>query len=243
MAQQQYFIKADKVEFSQKTGTYEKPINLTLDTAQEAVEIFYTVDGSIPDNTSLKYSNPIEISKNTLVKAVAWGKDYTYSEISQINYNIKAGEVEFSKAPGKYAGSVLVGLMNSSRDVNIFYTLDGSEPNKNSIKYNEQIAVNKNTTIKAIAIGDNYINSNISEASYVIMAGDIIFSERSNTFNNPIELKLSSLSEGVNIYYTLDGTDPDNSSNLYSAPIILSKNTIMLGLSRINVYLILYPLT
>jgi len=49
-----------------------------------------------------------------------------------------------------------------SPDVEIFYTLDGSEPDKNSLKYEQEIILNRTTTLKAIAHKNGYKNSSIS---------------------------------------------------------------------------------
>ncbi|MBQ2873510.1 MAG: CotH kinase family protein [Bacilli bacterium] len=50
----------------------------------------------------------------------------------------------------------------------IYYTLDGSIPNKNSKKYDGDITINKNTVIKAISYKDGYIESDIESRTYLV---------------------------------------------------------------------------
>ena len=49
----------------------QKPIAVTLSTKTEGAEIYFTLDGKKPDETSTRYSTPIKLKKNTLIKAIA----------------------------------------------------------------------------------------------------------------------------------------------------------------------------
>lgn len=51
------------------------------------------------------------------------------------------------------------------------------------------------------------------------------FSQPAGTYNNPIEVEISSNVEGADIYYTTDGTLPSSGSTRYSGPITISNNT------------------
>src|SRR5690349_2908418 len=48
--------------FSKKGGFYEQKFELTISAPANDLEIFYTLDGSLPDRSSLAYKKPIEIS-------------------------------------------------------------------------------------------------------------------------------------------------------------------------------------
>jgi photosystem II stability/assembly factor-like uncharacterized protein len=45
------------------------------------------------------------------------------------------------------------------------------------------------------------------------------------TFTDPVTVSISSVTPSAQIYYTLDGTDPSESSTLYSAPFVISATT------------------
>ena len=55
--------------FSRKSGFYEEPFYLEI-TAPVGTEIFYTLDGSDPDENSIKYTEPIKITDATENKNV-----------------------------------------------------------------------------------------------------------------------------------------------------------------------------
>ncbi len=68
----------------------------------KGVQIFYTLDGSAPDTTSLNYEQPFAIDQSTAIKAVAHKEGWLQSEVlekvySQTKYQI--AEVQLSKAP------------------------------------------------------------------------------------------------------------------------------------------------
>ncbi len=72
-------------------------------------------------------------------------------------------------------------------------------------------------------------NSQIS--FYVTLDGTIVvedpqFSTAGGVFvDEEVEVSLSTETSGADIYYTLDGTNPDTGSNLYSEPIVVRKDT------------------
>ena len=58
--------------------------------------------------------------------------------------------------------------LNTTDNSPIYYTLDGSIPNKNSKKYSDEITINSNTVIKAISYKDGYIESDIESRTFLI---------------------------------------------------------------------------
>lgn len=51
------------------------------------------------------------------------------------------------------------------------------------------------------------------------------FSPAPGTYENQVEVAISCATEDASIYYTLDGSEPSNSSTLYTTPIVLTNNT------------------
>jgi len=69
----------EKPTFSQLPGYYSQGFSLQL-SAEDADEIYYTLNGDEPDSTSFKYSSPIQISDRT-------GGNPSYSLISSISHS------------------------------------------------------------------------------------------------------------------------------------------------------------
>ncbi len=73
----------------------------------------------------------------------------------------------FSVAEGLYTSAQSVELTCATEGASIYYTLDGSTPDKSATLYEAAIPVSKTTTIKAVAIKDD-IASSIVSATYTL---------------------------------------------------------------------------
>jgi len=80
----------------------------------------------------------------------------------------RAAGIHFDPVPGIYQSAQMINL--SWHDVNavIRYTLDGTEPDENSIIYTHQILVNKNTVIRTRIWADGYLPGWTETATYII---------------------------------------------------------------------------
>ena len=70
-----YTDYAGRVEFSRSGGTFTDPFSVELATDAPGGVIRYTLDGSLPTETSAVYTNPIAIGATTQVRAQASGPD------------------------------------------------------------------------------------------------------------------------------------------------------------------------
>ena len=66
-----YIEYATKPSFNPAPGISPNPINVTID-ADPGLTIFFTTDGSLPDNSDNEYNGPIPINNTTVLKAVAY---------------------------------------------------------------------------------------------------------------------------------------------------------------------------
>ncbi|WP_391120119.1 endonuclease [Psychrobacillus sp. L3] len=76
------------VEANPGSGTFVGGTTVILSTTTANAEIYYTLDGSVPSKQSTKYSSPIEIKKNTTLKAVAFIANGSSSEVKTFEYVI-----------------------------------------------------------------------------------------------------------------------------------------------------------
>ncbi len=80
-------IKPMPPVMSLESGTYFSSQKLSM-SAGEGAEIYYTTDGSDPDENSLKYSQPIAVDQSTAIKAVAVSRGLEVSDISSANVGV-----------------------------------------------------------------------------------------------------------------------------------------------------------
>ena len=69
-----YIDYSSTPSFSPIAGIHAGPINVTI-SAEDNETIYYTIDGSAPDNTDIQYTGPIALNNTTVLKAVAYSND------------------------------------------------------------------------------------------------------------------------------------------------------------------------
>ena len=74
--------------FSSPGGNYNSGQTVTIICATNGVSIRYTTDGSDPTSSSTQYTNPIQITKTTNIKARAYKTGWTDSSIASVIYTI-----------------------------------------------------------------------------------------------------------------------------------------------------------
>ncbi|NPA81572.1 MAG: DUF4214 domain-containing protein [Epsilonproteobacteria bacterium] len=80
--------RSDEPEFSVEGGFYKDGITLSFTNVSDKDEIYYTLDGSEPNKHSLKYTSPIKIDKNTVVRAVRYSENLFGSKVVTNTYFI-----------------------------------------------------------------------------------------------------------------------------------------------------------
>lgn len=89
------FVKSSEITpvvsmptFNPPGGDYSTAQNVSISCETEDVMIYYTLDGTEPTEESMVYSNPIEVSNTTTIKAFAKKDGMLDSGISSATYNI-----------------------------------------------------------------------------------------------------------------------------------------------------------
>ena len=86
-----------------------------------------------------------------------------------VTANLKSGEV------AKGTEITLTVHDEDGEDVDgadIYYTIDGSTPTKNSLPYNNFVTINETTTLKAIAYKSGYTTSKVLKVTYTVIEDD-----------------------------------------------------------------------
>ena len=79
--------------FTPAAGTYYEAQTVSIECGTNGASIYYTLDGSTPDESSTLYSTPLTINATTTVKAVAIMEGYNNSAIAEATYTIQLGFV------------------------------------------------------------------------------------------------------------------------------------------------------
>ena len=75
---------------SPMSGTYQGSVEVSMSVSNPSnATIYYTTDGSTPDENSTEYTGPITITESTLIKAVGIAPYYGNSAVAQALYTIE----------------------------------------------------------------------------------------------------------------------------------------------------------
>lgn len=123
-----------------------------------------------------------------------------------------------------YDSQQLVSISSATNGAVIRYTTDGSEPTASSPIYSSPFTISAPTTLKAFATSKDLEDSSVSSASFDIRVIAPVILPGGGEFLFPQAASITTPTSGATIHYTLDGSDPTISSNIYSAGIPIASS-------------------
>lgn len=188
------YVDAPTFSVYSRTVSYGTEVELSCVT--ECADIYYTTDESVPNSESTKYENPIVITSNVLIKAIAYKTGMNRSNVASRMYEIEGmagmetvSTPVFSVDEGEVAGGTPLGITCGTSGATIYYTTDGSTPTASSSVYSSPINIDAAMTVKAIAVKSGMNDSAVASASYTLtptgtdystcVIGDIILKDGS----------------------------------------------------------------
>jgi len=207
------------------SGTYTSEQTVSMSTSTSGASIYYTTNGSTPTSGSTRYTNPITVSANQTVKAIAIATSLTNSSVASETYTIAPilATPTFSPSPGTFTSVQNITINQANTNATIRYTTDGSAPDLTSQIYSGPIQVFSPTTINAISVLSGFTNSLIAVGFYNVMipVATPILSVVGGTYSTNQYVTIASTTVGASIYYTTDGTDPTVNSSPYTGSIVV----------------------
>lgn len=160
-------------EISPAGGVVASGTEVTITCSTDGANIYYTTDGTTPTSSSTAY-NPV--SKPTItvaqtIKVIAVKDGLEDSEVASASYTIAVpcAMPTFSLDEGEYVKGTTVTISTETVDATIYYTTNGDTPTTSSLVYSSDITINSAMTIKAIAVKDGMLNSEVASVSYTVI--------------------------------------------------------------------------
>ncbi len=123
--------------FSYEEGTYDKIVPLKL-SSSVAGKIYYTLDGSEPNENSMLYTAPIFLENDEyIIKAYFENQYGVCSEVVTKKYLVTfepASAPVLNVTSGEYTVPTYIEPIDDKEE-DLYYTTDGSDPNHNSTLY------------------------------------------------------------------------------------------------------------
>jgi len=161
------------------------------------------------------------------------------TEFNDIYAEYMIGNISISLAGGTYEEKLKVEMTASKADLIIHYTLDGSVPTIASDIYSEPFVFEEegSYTVRAIGINSNGMTCDEICETYVIAfprPSKPLVTPASGVYNEEIIIDVLGMLEGITVYYTLDGTRPDDKSQVYTEPIVLPMGNYVFNAIAVN---------
>ena len=163
---------------SLKSGTFESEQILQMLSTKQ-YEIYYTLDGSDPKQSGIRYTEPIRLNENSKtyqVKAVCKNPDGIYSDVVEETYtiNIPAPDMPIVTPDGGDFGAQTTVTITVPDGCSAYYTWDGSTPSASSSRYTRPILIPEGNNILSVVIIDNKtkLHSDIYKGNFVYYAPD-----------------------------------------------------------------------
>ena len=199
------------IAFDRTTG------KASITTATLLPSIYYTTDGSTPSSTNgTLYNGAFTLTEPTTVKAIVTKEGYTDSEVTTLTIG-KVATPTIQQETGTHN----VSITTATPGATIFYTIDGTTPTTSSTLYTGASEELGGKPIKAIAVKDNMINSDIGEGEI-----DIRCATPAISFDNiTSKVSITCGTEGSTIHYTTDNSEPTTTSTAYTGPFSVTSPT------------------
>jgi hypothetical protein len=166
-----------KVILNYGSGTYEGEIPpVILESQVEKSMVLYTTDGSEPTMASTLWNGiPLNLTAPLTLKVKIFKHNWVPSVTTIAHYNYKTLPAPVPDIPNGtvftdslYIGFDIPGFKNLD-GIQIFYTIDGSNPFKFGIPFKEEVTISHSSILKAFARKKGYYDSEIMEHEYFNM--------------------------------------------------------------------------
>jgi hypothetical protein len=183
------------------------------------------MDGTEPTTASEVYSQPLTMTENVVLKALAVNPKLFTSAVSiyEVNwFKVNAPEVVFD--------GIFVTMTTSTPDARIYYSLDGTTPTEESLRYTGTLTMTQTCTVKAIGIKENFNSSSVVTNMFDKDANTVGI-PRFNRNGNILSITTETTVDGTIIYYTTDGTEPSAESQKYEGAFEVTENQTVKALA------------
>lgn len=213
--------------FTPPGGTLtDGPVNVSVTSATPGAVVRFTENGSEPTEASPVWSGQRSLSANAVFKAKAFKEGWPASETAEAVYVFQVATPTVEPVSGTYASPLSVSAASSTSQTVLRYTINGSDPTETSSVLAGSLVMPMGTsTLRVRAFRTGWSPSEVVTRSYLVASSVAPTPQVSPAPGvHDIGVKITMTVSGTaTIRYTLDGTEPHESSPVYSSPITLTE--------------------
>lgn len=202
--------------------------------------IHYAIGGREPDATdpALSSGEVIPVTAGATYKLKAFRSDLEPSGVATATYTFKVGTPVFTPPPAAIKSNTLVSIDCETPGAVIYYTKNDSVPSTNSSLYTGPVALTGPVSLRAFAVADGYSDSSPGDGFYSqAQVSTPILDPASGSIPDGSLLSIKCDIPDAVIFYTVDGSEPTRSSQVYSEPFPISAGTTVKTFAAAEDYL------
>lgn len=225
-----YKVQVNAPSIGLKSGTYgtDQETEITCSTAD--AQIYYTIDGSSPieSSTRIPYSQRIAVDRNVSINAYAEKNGLEPSKVVSEAYVFQCAAPVFNLDSGEFCNAQVVTISTSTVGGGVFYTTNGSDPSLASSKYEgPSLSLDGTAKVRAFVARDGWNSSSVVEREYSFVCADPVLSVGSGSYESTQSVTISTETKGAVIHYTIDGTAATEGSPVYVSGTVLDVSSDM----------------
>ncbi len=234
------------VEFTPfSSGNFTTSVLVKMLSRTQNSEVRYTIakDQVPPDPTDIsqEFTAPFTLELgNWFIRAKAFKTGLPPSNLNQINYNISnplgiVNNPVIEPNGGLFFNDVDITLTSTTTPatagIRIFYTTDGTEvivdPQKAGNYKNKPFKLRRSSKVRTAAGRLFFTESNETSADFTLQCATPTVTPASGTSLDSIEVVMSSETNNAKLYYTTDGSEPNEESTRYTDPFYLTNSATL----------------
>jgi len=221
--------------------TFSNSLTVSMTCPTEGATIHYTTDGSEPTAESPTYKK-FRVYGKTTVKAIVIKDGLLSSETATAEYALGRCEnpVISLEDGSEFSHSNHAVSIDWGEDGVLRYTLDGSDPTKESPVYEGPFYFSESVVLKAKVFSDDFFDSEVATSSLTRVWESVATPQIdvAETFmGSKTMVAITCGTEGALVRYTLNGNDPNSHSTKYTGPFYVTDSCTIKAYAVMNDYL------
>lgn len=229
-----YAWKVGTPTFSVSGGTYDTDKTVVIASASPGVDIHYTLNGLEPteSDATVVSGASVTIDRTATLKARAWKAGEPTSNLAAATYTmVVATAMPTPPNSGTYTAPITATMASATPGATLRYTTDGTIPTDLSAIYTAPLSIATSTTLKTLGMREGWTSSSVWTATYTMRFGTLAaptVSPAAGSYTTSVTVTLTAF-PGAAIRYRTDGLTPNESSPLYTGPLVVEATSTIVA--------------
>jgi hypothetical protein len=211
------------------------PVVVTLSSDTQGAELWYrlvtnTNDVSLPapgGKDSILYDGPFLLDRTGALFVRGFKSGFLSSHIARADFQFFVAEPKILPKGAASNNPVQITLSTDTAGAQLRWTIDGSEPTTNSPLYLGPFLLGTHGALKVKGFRNGFTPSPTVSADFRLTVATPEVSPASGTFINSLTVSMRSATTAAALRFTLDGSEPTPTSQLYAGPLELRTNATL----------------